>query len=155
MKYTLTALVLLFMVSITSAQSFKELADTQFTSTQQYKTSEQNVIHSVDYLFTTPNTKNENRALALQFIMKWMQGTPNYTFNINQKVSTLTEGNENLLELYKAGMAKISIENKDKTLSSDALYLKTGQLLATYCANKRNKMKSTAELKKIVKNKKG
>lgn len=155
MKPTLVFLAFILAINVTFSQNFKELSDTKFTSTEQYKASEPNVLHCANYLLSTAyNKKDDNRANALKFIMLWMAGTPNHTFNIDEKATALTEGNDALLGLYLAGMSKVVIENKDATLSQDALYSKTEQILVDYCANRRNNVSPSTKLKQLIKAKK-
>jgi hypothetical protein len=156
MKPTLFILTFIFAINSNFAQNFQELADTKFSTTEDYKTSETNVLNCADYLLSTAYNKEDlNRVNAMQFIMNWMEGTPDYTFNIDKKVTTLTEGNDTLLSLYLAGISKVVIEQKEASLTPDQLYSKTEQLLVDYCANRRNNVKPSVQIKQLIKAKKG
>ena len=55
---------------------------------------------------------NLDRLKSLQFIIKWMSGTPDYTFTLDNITSKVTKGNDDLLGIYMACMVKYCLENK-------------------------------------------
>jgi hypothetical protein len=83
--------------------------------------------------------------------MKWMEGTPDYTFEIGEKSMELTKGNSDLLGLYLAAMTKVVLENTDKDLNNETIYENAETLLVNYCSDKNNKMKPSKKIKKILK----
>lgn len=135
-------------------QDFSKLTDFEFDSKESYKTQETNVLSCANYLFNNPVEKDNElkRLIALQFIIKWMEGTPDYTFNIGNESIELTKGNQELFGLYLAGITKTGLENKE-SLTDKQVYLKTKDLLVEYCANKDNNMKPSKAIKKIIKSK--
>ncbi|MEQ3662432.1 MAG: hypothetical protein ABNG98_03850 [Flavobacterium sp.] len=145
---------ILFFVLITSVfygQDFKLLDNYKFDKAESYNIAEPHVIESSNYLFTTPVEENNlNRLVAIQFILKWMEGT-NYTFNLDSKVMDLVGENQNLLGLYMAGMSKVVLENKSSKLTDDEVYDKVLVMLVDYCKNKENNLKPTKNLKKAMK----
>ncbi len=140
------------LISIYSfSQDFSSLKDYKFTDKSDYKKSENQVLECSNYLFKTPFQKNDlNRLYAIQYIMKWMEGTPDYTFSIDDKAMEITKGNNDLLPLYLGAMTKAVLESKSK-LSDIQIYEKASDYIMQYCSNKNNNMKPTKAIKKMIK----
>ncbi len=151
MKKIILILISILCYNLSSAQNFFELANYEFNAVESYKTQENNVITCANYILNTPNDKkNDKRLVASQFIMKWMTGTPDYTFEIGEKELELTKGNEALLMLYLASASKIVIEAKT-SLSNDDIYNQAEKLIVDYCEDPKNKTKGSKKIKKILK----
>ncbi|WP_248724049.1 hypothetical protein [Seonamhaeicola sp. ML3] len=139
----------------TFGQDFATLQNYEFKSVESYKTQESEVLKCANYLFGNPADSSElNRLISAQFIMKWMEGTPDYTFSIDQKAMELTKGSTDLLGLYLAAMSKTVLEKPDTKLSNDEIYNASENLLVTYCSNKANNIKPSKHIKKLLKSKK-
>lgn len=137
------------------AQNFIDIAGTEFTTPESYGQEEPNVLLCANYMYDNPASDADlNRLLATQFIIKWMTGTPDYTFDIGEQVMELTKGNEDLLGMYLAGASKVVLEHKDIVLTADDIYAKVEALLVDYCANEDNNMKPSRKIKRIIKNRK-
>ena len=156
MKKNILFIVLLISVSTLIGQNFKQIANYEFKTPESYKTEESKVLMCANYLFDNPADKYEiNRLTSIQYIIKWMTGTPEYTFELGDKATELTKGNSDLLGLYMAAMTKAVIENKGEKLSNDEIYNQSEEILINYCANSDNKMKPSKKIKKILKSRKG
>ena len=156
MKRLVVLIVLFLGVQSIHAQNFLELASHEFSSKESYKPAEKQVISCADYLLSTPSDTNKvNRLIATQYILKWMEGTPDYTFEITSEAVELTKGNEELLGLYFASMSKVVLEHKEGKLTSNKVYERAKDLVVAYCAKKSNKMKPSKKIKKIIKSRKG
>ena len=143
------------LVNITFSQNFHELSNYEFKEIESYKTEQNKVLECINYLFDNPMTKDElYRLTAIQYIMKWMEGTPAHTFEIGDKAMELSKGNSDLLGLYLVGIAKVVLENKGDSLESAEIYKRTEALLVDYCANPENKMKPSKKIKKLIKKQK-
>jgi hypothetical protein len=150
-KIIFIALITLFS-TISFGQNFSELANSEFKSVESYKSAENKVLVCANYLFNNPGNKAElNRLNAIQYIMKWMAGTPDYTFEIGEKAMELTKGKPDLLALYMAAITKVVIENKDGELSNDDIYNGAEKLLVNYCSISDNKMKPSKKIRKLIK----
>lgn len=144
-------LIFVLITSVFYGQDFKLLDNYKFDKAESYNKAEPHVIESANYLFSTPVEENNlNRLVAIQFILKWMEGTE-YTFNLDSKVMDLVGDNQDLLGLYMAGMSKVVLENKSTKLSDDEIYDGVVALLVGYCKNKENNLKPTKNLKKAMK----
>lgn len=151
-------IVFLFLIVLTStmsfAQNFSELANTELKSKESYKPAESQVLTCANYLFNTPADQSQlNRLNAIKFIMKWMEGTPDYTFDLGENAIKLTNGETDLLGLYMAAMSKVVLENTTGKLSSDEIYNQSEKLLVNYCAVAANKIKPSKKIKQLIKEK--
>lgn len=146
--------IIFFSVScnMSFGQDFSELAKTEFKSAESYKPAESQVLTCANYLFSNPANQAElNRLNAIQYIMKWMSGTPDYTFELGEKTMKLTNGETDLLGLYMAAMSKVVLENTSQKLSSDEIYNQSEKILVKYCAVPDNKIKPLKKIKQLIK----
>jgi hypothetical protein len=148
------SLVCLFFLSFVSttlyAQELPDLTSIPLKIDADFKNAEPQVLACAAYLFSTPVSKdNLNRLTAVKFVLKWMEGT-DYTFNIDSKVTDLTDGNNDLFGMYLAGMSKVVLENKGTALSDDAIHAQVTQLLIDYCKDESNKCKPSKKMKKVM-----
>lgn len=138
--------------TLSFGQNFSELASTAFKGKESYKPAEGQVLTCANYLFSNPADQAElNRLNAIKYIMKWMEGTPDYTFDLGQKAMDLTNSNTDLLSLYMAAMTKAVLENTGGKLSSEEIYSKAEKIMLSYCSNADNKMKPSKKMKQLLK----
>ena len=152
MKKIIFIALLAFSCSLSFGQNFSELAKTEFKSKESYKPAESQVLTCANYLFSSPANQAElNRLNAIQYIIKWMSGTPDYTFDLGEKAMKLTDGNSDLLGLYMAAMSKVVLENTAQKLSSDEIYTQSEKIMVKYCSITDNKMKPSKKIKQLIK----
>ena len=156
MKTNVLLIVALFSGLLCNSQNFEEISKYEFKTVESYESEKGTVLKCANYLFDNPaNLYELNRLNALQYIMKWMEGTPEYTFEIGEKAMELTKGNSDLLGLYLAAMSKSVIEHKGgPKLTNEEIYKKSEALLVDYCSDSSNKMKPSKKIKKILKSRK-
>ncbi len=151
MKKALPILLFLFISVQFYAQDFTKIATINFETIEDYKNAEPDVLKCVDFLFRTPSKPDtDNRKLAKAFIIKWMSGTT-HKFNIDTDAADLTAGDPGLLAMYLTAMTKVALSNPNETISAKKMFEKASILLAVYCANKKNKLRPSRKLKKIIK----
>jgi len=115
-----------------------------------YKPAMPFVLQTANYLLSVPFEKgNTDRPKALQFLGKWMSGTPDYSFTLEEVAGKITKGNNDLLGVYMAAMAKYSLENKEGSKDPKLVRLNALRLLLDYCENKSNNMIMTKPLRKL------
>ncbi len=152
MKKVFTLLLIVICSVSSYSQAYNELGDYKFESVDSYKKAEPQVLECANFLFKTSAKKEElKRANAKKYILNWMQGTPDYTFELGNEVLELTKGNPELLGLYMAAMSKLVIENSGTPLNSSELYNLSEKLLVDYCANEENEIKPSKKIKKLIK----
>ena len=155
MKKLILIVIVALSFSFSYGQNFTEIANYKFKTKESYKAAEDKVLLCANYLFSTPSNVSEfNRSTSKQFILKWMEGTSDYTFAIDSKVMELTKGNSDLFGLFLAAMSKVVIENKEEELSNEVIYNRAEEILVNYCGNSKNKMKPSKKIKKILKSRK-
>lgn len=152
MKKIIFIALITFTTTMSFGQNFSELANAEFKSKESCKAAESQVLICANYLFSTPADQTElNRLNAIKYIMKWMEATPDYTFDIGEKAMKLTNGETDLLSLYMAAMSKAVIENTGGKLSSDEMYNRAEKTVVNYCANADNKIKPSKKIKQLLK----
>ena len=152
MKSTLLTVILSLTIGISFAQNFTELSRYEFQDEESYKSEEKNVLLCADFLLNNPADQAlGNRHTSVQYILKWMTGTPDYTFDLDNRVMELTKGNDDLLALYMAAMTKVVLENSGPDLTAEQIYKSSENLLVAYCANGDNRMKPSRKIKKLLK----
>lgn len=152
MKHFLTTVIVLTVINISFSQNFSELNNYEFPNAESYKAEENKVLLCTDYLFNNPaNKAKNNRLIAIQYIIKWMSGTPDYTFEIGTKALDLTKGSTDLFGLYMAAITKVALQNTDKKLDVNQIHEQAQNILVEYCANPDNNIKPNKAIKKILK----
>lgn len=152
MKKNIFIALITLTYTMSFGQNFSELANTEFKSAESYKPAESQVLTCANYLFSSPANQAElNRLNAIKYIMKWMEGTPDYTFEIGEKAMKLTDGNSDLLGLYMAAMSKVVLENTTQKLSSDEIYTQSKKIVVEYCSIADNKVKPSKKIKQLIK----
>ena len=142
-----------FLISTASfAQNLSNWETYKLEMKEDFHNAEDLVKEGIDYMFSTPFDKNDiKRYQALNFVMNWMEGTPEYRFNIDQKAVELTKGNDDLLGMYFAGLAKVILENKNQIPDDETVHNLVVQDLIVYTSNEANHLKPTKALKKLIK----
>ena len=138
MRKVLLSLVFIFCGFSLFAQDYTSLDSSQLKVKEDYVKAEPKVLECSNFLLSTPNEKNNlNRLMAMEYILKWMEGT-NYTFEINANAVELTDGNQDLFGLYITTMPKVVLENKEANLSADEIHNRVVNMLIEYCKNELN-----------------
>lgn len=103
------------------------------------------------FLFITPfDNKNVNRLKSLQYIIRWMTGTPDYNFTLDEQATKFAKKNDELLGLYMAAMTKFILENKADAKDQNKIKLHAVRLIIAYAKDEKNKVKINSELKKAI-----
>lgn len=116
-----------------------------------YKAAEPFVLQTSRYLLAVPfNKDDKDQAKAVQFLAKWMTGTPDYSFNPGDVASKIFKGNTSLLTMFLVSMTKYSLENKEAAKDPKLVKLNSLSILIDYCNNKSNGLKMNKDLKKLA-----
>jgi len=149
----MSKLVLLLAIVIYSvsgfAQDFSNLKSLTLNDSIQCKKAESQVLECCNYLLTQPCNENLNSLEATQFIMKWMEHTPDYSFGFGDGISKSINSNLMLTSRYLACQAKVAINNKPKNYDKDFQYDYIKMFLE-YCEKPQNGVKITSKLKKLI-----
>ncbi len=148
-KTILIALLLLAAVC-TQAQGIKQYDNILLNSANDYRKAEPQVILASDYVYSTSiDKKDQNRENAISFIMKWMQGTADYSFVMDETMKQICGSDKDLLGVFVACTVKYAL-SKGKGVDRDELRFNTYLLLARYCENPANNFKPHGEIKKLI-----
>lgn len=155
MKKYLTILLVLA-CHFSSAQFIPDYDQIKLQHPSDYKHADKFALNAANYLLTTPFEKdNAIRTKTLQFLSKWMSGTPDYGFAMDAVSGKFMKGNNDLLGLYMAAMGKYRLENKSSA-DINMVRLHAIKILLAYCENPTNNLKMPKGLKKLSEaNKKG
>ena len=142
--------LLFFSSSPLAAQSLPNLSLIKLEKASDYKAASPFALQTALYLLSTPyDLKNEDRTKGLEFLVKWMSGTPDHSFVINDVESKITKGDQEILGLYLAALTRYTLENKEAAKDINTLKLNAVIILLNYVENKNNNFSMTKQLKKL------
>ena len=155
MKKLLLIFILLIATSKLFAQNLPRFDQYKFDEKSDYKLADTAVLQTANFLLSTPIDQNiPTRLKAGQFVMRWMEGTPDYTFSLEQTPIKYLSGNVDLMLLYMTSMAKYALENKSNDVKVTTI--NGVKILLGYVNNQANDVKIDKNLKKLsVENDKG
>lgn len=105
-------LFLAFQTALSYGQELPNLKSIKLNKKAGYKHAEPTILKVVDYLFQTPiDKKNKARNNAGQFLVDWMNGTPDYIFYLEEKETSFFNTDSDLLLMYMAALTKFSLSN--------------------------------------------
>jgi len=151
-KILITAIAIWGITSVCYSQDYSNLKDIVLKDKADYPKVDNQILECAKYILNTPmDDKNLNRFYSLQFMMRWMQGTPDYTFNIDETIGNIIKSNESLLGVYLACMANYMLENKVKAKDEKEVKYNSILLLINYCEASKNNVDMSSELKIMIK----
>jgi hypothetical protein len=153
----LTLILFVFTIHYSFAQTLPDYDNIPLGNAAECKAAENAALQAANCMLSTPSNANDaNRLQSLQFIIKWMTATPDYSFDIDETVGKLMNGNDDLLGLYMACMTKYSLEHSAEAKDKKIVKLNSVRLLLAYAEQGSNNFKMTKNLKKLSEaNKKG
>ena len=147
---TLFSFILITLALNTYSQKVSPYDNIQLHTASDFRKAEPHVILASELVLSLPIEKeNINRNNAISFIMKWMSGTSDYSFMMDETLVKVTGNDRDLIGVYCACISKYAIE-KGKGYDRDSLKLNAYILLARYCENPNNKYKVRGEIKKLI-----
>jgi len=148
MKTILLVCVLAFIVCNTFAQNLPQFDQIKLQKSKDYKLAEPTVVQTADFIISTPIDKNKDtKTIAAQFLMKWMDGTPDFTFTLDENSTRYFLQNDQLMMVYVASMAKYAIQNKQR--NSRLITINAIKNLLAYINDPANNVKKTDDLKEL------
>jgi hypothetical protein len=132
------------------SQNTSQYENIPLNTATEYRRAEPQVILASDYVYSTPIDKEDiNRKNSITFIMKWMQGTSDYAFGMDETIRKVAYGDSEVLGLYFVCLAKYAL-SKGKSVDREELKYNAYVLLAKYCENSGNNYKPKGEMKKFL-----
>jgi len=152
MKRLFFGLLFGFLFNLSFAQSLPDFDAIKLDKKEDFNlTADNAALQAADFLLSTPLEKdNINRLKSLQYIIKWMSGTPDYSFTLDEQATKFAKKNDDLLGLYMAAMTKYVLENKADSKDQNKIKLNAVKLIIAYARDEKNKVKINSELKKAI-----
>src|SRR5215216_3525912 len=95
MKYLFFFLALLLPISTTLAQDFSADDNLEFTTKEDYHVNEGKILDMSTYILSHPiDEKDANQRIGTKVLIKWMMGTPDYQFAIDESIAPLSKKDE-------------------------------------------------------------
>ena len=145
--------LVLFLILMIGLTSFGQSAynDIKLEEARDYKLAESSVLKAANYLFATKYDKEDlERLYAIEFIMKWMGGTPDFTFEVDENFTKPFLTETDLLGLYMSAIAKFALEHKAQANDTKAINVGAAKMVVNYSSKPSNNLKQTGELKKMA-----
>ena len=147
---TLLPILLLFLTLSSFSQNASQYDNIPLTTAAEFRRAEPQVSLAADYVYSSPIDKeNVHRKDAITFILKWMGGTSDYSFAVDEAMKKITNDDRDLVGVYAACITKYALE-KGKGVDREDLKYNSFLLLAKYCENTGNNYKPRGEVKKLI-----
>ncbi|MEO6150969.1 MAG: hypothetical protein ABIN95_02260 [Mucilaginibacter sp.] len=148
-KILIVCIVALISSTRICAQTLPELSSIKLDTKEAFKSSEPVVLQAADYIIALPvDDENIDKLKSIQFLLKWMEGTPDYTFSISENPTSLFMKNTNLFGVYMAALCKYAITSK--STDGNDLNLNATRIFITYITDPAHHVKLNSGLKKLV-----
>jgi hypothetical protein len=151
MRKTILATLCSFAILSSSGQTVPDYASIKLETKSDYTPEvDKKALQAASHLLTTPPGKEDpSRINATQFLMRWMTGTPSYTFELDATVAKISDARQELLIVYLAAMVSYAMENPSEGKDKLKMKVGTAKRLLQYC--QQHNIKLSGELKKLNK----
>lgn len=150
-KFLITMIMLLGCVMPGNAQDYSKLKDIELKGKEDFVKAEDKILECTKYILTTPmDEENTNRFNAMQFMFRWMDGTPDYTFLLDETVGKLAQTSDAMLGVYMACMCRFVLENKDKAKDDNEVKYNSVLMLIDYSKDPTHNVEISGELENLI-----
>ncbi len=125
---------------------------------EDYPKADPFALQACDHILKTTYKSGNTGALnEISFMIRWMEGSPDFTFTLDEVATKLMKGNDDMLPIFMACMGKFALENRADAKDAKKMNLGAVKLLIAYVEDPNHSdFKITKALKKLVEaNKKG
>ena len=151
-KFFFSVILFLGIVMTGKSQDYSRLKDIEMKSKEEFIKAEDKVLECTKYVLTTPmDDENTNRRNAMQFILRWMEGTPDYTFTLDETVGKIAQTSDALLGVFMACMSRYVLEHKDKAKDEKDVKYNSVLMLIDYARDPENDVEITGEMENLIK----
>ena len=124
-------------------------------SDAQCRTAEKTVLDLAGYLINNPiNKKDNDRRYAANYVLVWMQQTPDYVFEFTDEAKHVYGSDKMLRGVYYAILAKYVLTQDNKNTKSKSLRKAVLESLLDYIENPKNNAEKTLAMQKYINAKK-
>jgi hypothetical protein len=139
----------LFIFANSYSQEFLGFENIQFDDRIDYAISEPAALRAANLILeTSVDSKEPSRLKALKFLVMWMEGTPDYVFNLEEDIPQLTHSSNKLLSVYMACLVKFVLENKPMASDQNEVRFNAVNSYLDYCLKSGTGVKEYKQLKK-------
>ncbi|UTW65459.1 hypothetical protein KFE94_12455 [bacterium SCSIO 12643] len=143
--------LLFSLVTLTiNAQDFKELPTISMETKEDFKENESVALECAQFILShAPEYQQRNRLLAIQFILRWMEGTE-ITFELGEDFLKYAGKDTDRTAVYLAAMTTAALADTESA-TTDQINKQTSILFLDYCY-KFSSLKRNKAIKKELKN---
>jgi hypothetical protein len=153
-KTLFTLLFILGLLTSLNAQDYSKLDQIPLKDKSDYPKNEALVLECANFILNSSFDildKDLNCTNAELFIIKWMSGTPDFMFSIDESIGKATKSNPSLLAVYLAASVKYVLENKDMASDQNKVKFNSISIFLNYCEDETKNAKINGEIKKMIK----
>src|ERR1041385_1652855 len=138
-KVVLLSALLAFAMAARS-QSLPDISSIKLESKSDFNATANDAALRISvYLLNTPlENANHTRQLAEKYLLKWMKGTPEFSFNLDEDAAQLATENERLFVVFMAAMTKYVLENPSEASDTRKVKQASVKALIEYAKNPKN-----------------
>ena len=116
MKRTICLLLSLSLASASFCQDYQLPANYRLETKTDYSNLEKEVISATDWLLGIPfNEQSEKRKEVSTFVVRWINGSPTVTVEINPTIMDFEKKNPGFLVIYMAASARFVLQHHYST----------------------------------------
>jgi hypothetical protein len=150
MRKTTLAVAALLSVIVVRSQQLPDVASIKLDTKEDFNAAANKAaLQASVYLLGTPLEKNNaDRNLAGTYLLKWMKGTPDFYFNIDEDAAQLAQRDYALFIVFMAAMTKYVLENPSEAADAKKVKLNSVKILIDYAKDPKNN--ANADLKRTI-----
>ena len=150
-KITLLLATLVF-VLVVQSQTLPDVSSIKLDNKEDFNANANDAAFKVCvYLLTTPIAKdNSDRLNAEKYLMRWMKGSPDYSFTLDEDAAELAQTNDDLFIVFMAAMTKYVLENPNEANDVKKVKQNGMKTLLEYAKNPKNNVKLTGDLTRTI-----
>ena len=152
MRKTTLIVAAMLLVIVARSQRLPDVSSIKLDKKEDFNaTANDAAFQASSYLLTTPIEKNNaDRDLAGAYLLKWMKGTPDFYFSLDEDAAELAERDNALFIVFMAAMTKYVLENKADSKDQNKIKLNAVKSIVAYAKDEKNRVKINGELKKAI-----
>ena len=150
MKFAFLTILAMLAALTGFSQSMPPIDSVRLATAADYRAAEPTALQVCNYILSTPSdNKSLPRLNGTRFLLDWMGGTPDYTFDLDKNVIKYFEKDIDLMGVYTASLTACAIQNKSVKDSKALTALAVKKFIA-YISNGDNKVELNSRLKKMI-----
>ena len=150
MRKTTLIVAATLLVIVARSQRLPDVSSIKLDKKEDFNaTANDAALQASSYLLTTPIEKNNaDRDLAGAYLLKWMKGTPDFYFSLDEDAAELAERDNALFIIFMAAMTKYVLQNPSDASDIKKVKLNSVKILIEYAKDPKNN--ANADLKKTI-----